>query len=1009
MLAQPAGASVFTVTTAADAGAGSLRQAILDSNAAGGANSIVWAAGSGGTLTLASALPAINDGTTLDTTNAPSAVTVAGAPNAVPLAGAVVFQNGSGTQIETVSAPVTGAGSLVKTGAGVLALTGANTYAGGTTINGGVLSVNADAALGGAGGITFGGGTLQTAAGITSARSVTMSGSGTFDTLGLDSTLSGVIGGGGTLSVLGAGKLTLTGANTLTGGVSFAAGTLNINSAAAVGSGQLTFNGGTLQTNGAMTLLNGITLNAPGGTVDTMGNAVTLAGAIGGAGSLTYGNAAVLSLTGSNSYSGGTTLNNGVISIANGSGLGSGALTFNGGTVRTASTMTVSVAVTLNGGGGTIDNLGNEATFSGVLSGAGALTSVSSGTLILTGVNTYAGGTNINAGGVKAMNSSSLGTGAVAFNGGTLYTTKNDAFANAMTLAGGGGTIDTSGFDASVAGVISGAGTLTKAGVGTLSLSGANTYGNTVVNGGTLQILRASGLPAAGAVTVASGGILDIGAFTQTVASFAGAGTTKLTVRPAVTNLAVTGNANLTGGTLSVSLPAGTVPTAGQVYTPITGGSFTGQFAAIVSPAALSFTPTYNAGNVTLTTVLTPFAASALDRNGAGVGAGLEGLRATGAADAQTVLADLYQMDAARLRTALQQLGPASLASMQGVGLAASGANTSSVARRASALADGRAGDSAPRYAVTGHEYPGTLFAMAGEGDAPGILARGGGPWGYFASLSGSTGKLAESVSDGGTQPGYGFSSVGVTGGADYRVDEHLAAGASLGYLHGHASVYDPSPGAVDHESVRPGVYGAASYGAFKANGYVGGAVDFFKTRRDLTVLTDRRSAKGSPVGTEVESNAKISYDLRTVDHGVFTPFGGFSYNRLMIGGFSESGADTMDLTVSPQTAQSLQSSVGLRFGADWTDGPLVIRPYMSGSWRHEFIDQSRPITARFATGVGSPFSVSSGRYARDGTAAGFGVAVDVDRSTTASIDTESEFRSHYHATTLDATVRFRF
>ncbi len=54
-------AATFTVSSTADSGAGSLRQAILDANAAPGADTIVFAAGANGTITVASALPIVTD------------------------------------------------------------------------------------------------------------------------------------------------------------------------------------------------------------------------------------------------------------------------------------------------------------------------------------------------------------------------------------------------------------------------------------------------------------------------------------------------------------------------------------------------------------------------------------------------------------------------------------------------------------------------------------------------------------------------------------------------------------------------------------------------------------------------------------------------------------------------------------------------------------------------------------------------------------------------------------
>src|SRR4051794_31159673 len=67
-------AASFTVTTLADSGTGSLRQAIEDANTTTGADTITFSVS--GTIVLASTLPAINDDLTIDGTG--QSVTVSG-------------------------------------------------------------------------------------------------------------------------------------------------------------------------------------------------------------------------------------------------------------------------------------------------------------------------------------------------------------------------------------------------------------------------------------------------------------------------------------------------------------------------------------------------------------------------------------------------------------------------------------------------------------------------------------------------------------------------------------------------------------------------------------------------------------------------------------------------------------------------------------------------------------------------------------------------------------------
>ncbi len=113
----------------------------------------------------------------------------------------------------TISALITGAGGLDKAGLGLLTVNGNNTYTGGTTVSGGILSVASDTNLGGISGfLELNGGELLTTGSFTSARAVTLAPGGSPNILAaLASTIAtytGVISGSGGLSV---GETTHTG------------------------------------------------------------------------------------------------------------------------------------------------------------------------------------------------------------------------------------------------------------------------------------------------------------------------------------------------------------------------------------------------------------------------------------------------------------------------------------------------------------------------------------------------------------------------------------------------------------------------------------------------------------------------------------------------------------------------------------------------------------------------------------------------------------------------------
>lgn len=135
--------------------------------------------------------------------------------------------------------------------------------------------------------------------------------------------------------------------------------------------------------------------------------------------------------------------------------------------------------------------------FSTDITGTGEVLHLS-GTTTLTGENDYTGGTTIS-GGTLRGNTASL-TGSIL---------NNAALAFDQTS------------DGTFSGVVSGTGTLEKAGAGILTFTGENTYtGATTVSAGTLRAGNATGL-ASGAYTL-SGGTLDLNDFDLSVSGLSG-------------------------------------------------------------------------------------------------------------------------------------------------------------------------------------------------------------------------------------------------------------------------------------------------------------------------------------------------------------------------------------------------------------------------------------------------------------------------------------------------------
>ena len=219
-------------------------------------------------------------------------------------------------------------------------------------------------------------------------------------------TYTGLITGTGSVVKLDSGTLTLVpsapGGNTYSGGTFLNAGVVavGIDNALGAPTGGLTFNGGTLQFTNPFNLAatRPITLNAPGGTIDTNGNNTAISQGITGAGQLTKIGAGILTLTGTSSYSGGTTIAAGTLQLGNGGTSGS-------------------IVGNVADNGTLAFNRSDTLTLDGVISGTGTVNQAGSGTTILIGNNSYTGGTTVTNGTLDANSATALGSGAVVVNG----------------------------------------------------------------------------------------------------------------------------------------------------------------------------------------------------------------------------------------------------------------------------------------------------------------------------------------------------------------------------------------------------------------------------------------------------------------------------------------------------------------------------------------------------------------------------------------------------------------
>ena len=250
----------------------------------------------------------------------------------------------------------------------------------------------------------------------------------------------------------------------------------------------------------------GSTLNISAGTLNLNGTASS-------ASAFNVSSGAVVTLGSAGRMGSGTALSlSGQLTLGGAESIGSLSLT--GGTLA-GSGKTLSVSSPINPQSGTISaNLG----------GSTALNVTAGGSVLLSGSNSYTGGTTVGGGVLQLGSALALpGTGSLTMTSGTL-----DLYGFSPTvgmLAGTGGTVTTSagaatltagsgGVSSTFGGVLADGGgvlRLVKVGSGVLTLNGANAYsGGTSISAGILEFGTAASLPSSGTANVAGGAVLAV-------------------------------------------------------------------------------------------------------------------------------------------------------------------------------------------------------------------------------------------------------------------------------------------------------------------------------------------------------------------------------------------------------------------------------------------------------------------------------------------------------------------
>jgi autotransporter-associated beta strand protein len=635
------------------------------------------------------------------------------------------------------------------------------------------------------------------------------------------------------------------------------------------------------------------------------------------------------------------------------------------------SAFTVNSALDLNGfdnaigslsGTGTVVNSGSSnatltvgqnngsSVFSGVLEDGSAatlaLTKVGTGTLTLTGTDTYTGPTTVDAGTLEV----------------------DGSIASAETLINSGGVLTGSG---SIRGNVVNNGVVSPGSpTGTLTISGNYTQNSS----GTLRIGIAGTAPGQFGLLAVSGHA-TLGGTLQIVPinGF------QLAVGNKLTFLTATGGVSGNFSTIENLFPSSTAVEAQFVLLPnaveIEGTQ--GSFVSILQSLGPVVTPNELA------------VAKALDS-------------ARGDPREAALFAFLNSQPIANLPHDLSLIAPTQISSIN-ASVSIGKVQTSNIGQRMLNIHAGSTGFSSSGFTLNG-EAPTFGNGLAGETGAegksgPSVLA----PipenrWGFFVT------GLGEFTNVDSTQNanGYDVNTGGITLGVDYRVTPYFAVGLLGGYAHNNVSLV--GGGNIDVNGGTFGAYATLFGNGFYLDAAVTGGPSGYDTHRTALV----GSANGSTEGADLNVVVSAGYDWRHGNFSI-GPTASFAFGYVGLDGFSETGS-LAPLKFPDQNTESETTTFGAKATYEWKIGKITLIPQVSAGWQHEYGSVAYQVVAGFASGAGTNFTVNGPAIGRDSLLIGAGVSmIWSDRISTYVFYDGDVARTNYDSHTVTGGFRITF
>jgi len=530
---------------------------------------------------------------------------------------------------------------------------------------------------------------------------------------------------------------------------------------------------------------------------------------------------------------------------------------------------------------------------------------------------------------------------------------------------------------ADISAEITGNGSLTKRGSGTLVLSHDNSYtGGTVLEEGTL-IANTHNALSSGSVTLEGGllgfgntQILEIGNYTQNRDA-----TLALRVNSPMNydQLVVNGSANL-GGTLLID---GKPSNFGKEMPLITTQGLNGRFDDIqfTQTSLKELSANYDDGkNVYVTPHFALTYSYAKSRNARALARHLDLFSNSGRNE--EFFDTLADLTLEQVPIALEILVPNQVFTLSSIGLSVSRSQMHSLQGRLEDLNSGYASYGQLNVSTSNQHGP----SLAGVSPQINFLMNKDQAqelWSFYMHGDGSFGRQRQDNEH--EIVGYDYGQGGTFIGADYHLNDKVYVGGAVNYTYTDASFHGDR-GSLSTDSYFGHLY--AAYAQPKGFNLIS-SLSFGDHEFDLKrrVLTD--AACSQPQSKEVDFQSQVSYNIPLKSNLAVSPYTGMTYSSFWMEGFQEYNSQA-SLKIRDDQTNSLRSTVGVKakYEKRFTKGIRKASVETHVAWDHEYCDaQSRAINAEWVGSQVRPFPVQGGRVDPDTLISGVGLRFLITKS----------------------------